>query len=149
MLRVVSNPKDAIGPVQTECCAALTGFYICEHISTVGESIKATFEKFFMCMQSVWHRNDIVACPGLLMAYDRGYITKELMEFVLYSLSADKIGTHKRTPNFPSLYGSGSVAERHKGLKIPEKGGLAVFYANKVILPEPGIPSGRHVTLRS
>ena len=146
-LKVVNNPKKAIGPVQTACCSALTGFYICGHYSTVGENLKATFEKLFMSIQGLRHPEDITTRPGLIIACDRGYITKDTIDFILHRLGADVIGTHKRTLGFPFTYGSGAVSIRHKGIKIPEQGARAVFYAKKVVRPGVSISSSRRVSL--
>lgn len=88
-----------------------------------------TLERPFMYVQATRHPDDIFEFPKLIVAADRGYINNDTVAFVLRRLGAGLIGTYNRTLGFPFAYGTGSVAARHKGVQISEKGERAVLYA--------------------
>lgn len=131
-LKIVNNPKKAVGPVQTACSSALTGFFVSGHYSVKGENILATFEQLFMDIQGARHPSDLGPMTELIVAADRGYLSNETVRFIIHDLGASFIGTHKRAHGYPFVYGSSGLATKHRGMVIPEKGGRAVFYATKM-----------------
>ena len=62
---------------------------------------------------------------------DRGYNTKQTLQFVGDVLGASIIGTQKRDLTCPYVFGSGPITKRAKGMVVSEKGCKAVYIATK------------------
>lgn len=67
--------------------------------------------------------------PEAVFAADRGYNSKETIEFVGGTLGASLLGTHKRDLWYPYVFGDGPITARHKGVVVSEKGCRAVYNA--------------------
>ena len=64
-----------------------------------------------------------------VFAADRGYNSRETISFLNKTLGATGIGTHKRSLDFPFVFGDGAVLKRHKGMEISEQGCRAIYSA--------------------
>lgn len=67
--------------------------------------------------------------PEAIFAADRGYNSKETIEFVPDTLGATLIGTHKGDLWIPFVFGDGPITRRHRGMVVSEKGVRAVYSA--------------------
>ena len=67
--------------------------------------------------------------PDAVFATDRGYNSKETISFINERLGATGIGTHKRSLDYPFVFGNGPINKRHKGKFVSEKGCRAVYSA--------------------
>ena len=67
--------------------------------------------------------------PDAIVAADRGYNSKETINFVSNVLSASLIGMHKRDLWFPYVFGYGPISRRHRGMVVSEKGCRAKYSA--------------------
>ena len=66
---------------------------------------------------------------GLTIAADRGYFSRDMIQFFTEDLQVDFLGTHKRAFEYPFKYGSGYVAERHPGVEVPLQCHKAAYWA--------------------
>ena len=64
-----------------------------------------------------------------IVAADRGYNSKETINFVSNVLGASLIGTHKRDLWFPYVFGDGPISRRHRGMVVSERGCRAIYSA--------------------
>ena len=62
-----------------------------------------------------------------IFATDRGYNCKQSIEFVSNKLGSTCFGNHKRSLDFPFVFGEGPIRKRHKGMVVSEKGCRAIY----------------------
>lgn len=66
-----------------------------------------------------------------VFAPDRGHNCKESITLFNETLGATGIGTHKRSLDFPFVFGETALAKKQKGPKVAEKGCRAIYSATK------------------
>ena len=79
--------------------------------------------------------------PDTVFAADRGYNSKETISFTNERLGATGIGTHKRSLDYPFVFGNGPITKRHKGKFVSEKRCRAVYSAVR----KPSGTNGKNV----
>ena len=86
-------------------------------------------------------RGAIAPMTDAISAADRGYNAKETISFINETLGATGPGTHKRSLDFPYVFGDGPGAKRHKGMPVSEKGCRAIYQAWKRLAGGSGRPT--------
>ena len=130
-LRSINNPKKALGPVCNAACSALLSFFLAGHHSRPHENLSDTWVRINQLIQNKPTLGSLEPLPNVVFAADRGYNVGETIKLVSEVLNADLIGTHKRSLDFPFVFGEGPIRRRHKGVVVPEKGCRAIFSATK------------------
>ena len=121
-LRVINNPKKALGPVCNALCSALLSFYICGHHSRPKEGLLDVWNRLLLLLQGRPTVGCLQPMSNAIFASDRGYNTMQTVKFLTEEIQADFIGTFKRSYDYPFVFGEGPVRSRHKGRAISEKG---------------------------
>ena len=128
-LRQLNNPKKGLGPVGNALCSALNPFFLACHFTRCGEKVLHTWERLAQLLQGVSTTGALRPLPDAIFPADRGYNSKESIEFVSGVLGASILGTHRRDMWYPYVFGDGPISRRHKGMVISEKGCRAVHTA--------------------
>ena len=124
-----NNPKKGLGPVSNALCSALNPLYIACHFTRHGENLRHIWERLAQLVQGASTSGALRPMPEAVFAADRGYNSKETIEFVGGTLGASLLGTHKRDLWYPYVFGDGPITARHKGVVVSEKGCRAVYNA--------------------
>eukprot|EP00178_Gracilaria_changii_P016681 TRINITY_DN479_c3_g1_i11.p1 TRINITY_DN479_c3_g1~~TRINITY_DN479_c3_g1_i11.p1 ORF type:complete len:1373 (+),score=138.00 TRINITY_DN479_c3_g1_i11:3191-7309(+) len=128
----VNNPQKALGPVNNALCSALTSTFLASHYSRVGEKLIDVWQRLVQLVQGTATPGSIMPMTDAVFAADRGYNSQETVNFVTDRLGATGIGTHKRSLDYPFVFGEGKVRNRHKGMVVQEKGCRAVYSATRL-----------------
>ena len=124
-----NNPKKGLGPVGNALCSALNPLFLAVHFTRHGEKVRHTWERLTQLLQGASTNGALLPMPEAIFAADRGYNSKDTIQFVGGTLGASLIGTHKRDMWYPYVFGDGRITVRHKGVLVSAKGCRAVYNA--------------------
>ncbi|CDF34053.1 unnamed protein product [Chondrus crispus] len=124
-----NNPKKGLGPVGNTLGSALTSVFFACQFTRRGEKLLHTWERLAQLLQGASITGALKPMADAIFAADRGYNTKETLNFVSKTLGASLLGTHKRDMTYPFVFGSGAITRRSKGMVVSEKGCRAVYVA--------------------
>ena len=130
-LRQINNPDKALNPVSNGLCSALTSVYIAGHYSRRKEEALEIWIRLLQLVQGDPTKGALLPMPDATFASDRGYNCAQSTKFVSNLLGAKTIGTHKRSYEFPFVFGDWPIRKKHKGMVFSEKGCRAVNYATQ------------------
>jgi len=128
-LSQINNPKKALGPVNNAICSSLNPSFLASHYSRPREERVHVWERLVQLIQGVPTRGAIAPMTDAVFAADRGYNAKETITFLNERLCATGLGTHKRSLDYPFVFGEGPISKKHKGNKVSERGCRAVYSA--------------------
>ena len=134
----VNNPKKALRPVNNAICSAVTAVILACHHSRPREKLLDAWARLAQLLQGQSRIGALSPMADALFAADRGYNSKETISFVNKTLGATGIGTHKRSPDFPFVFGDGAVRKRHKGMEMSEQGAVRYIRQRKKTSEEQG-----------
>ena len=117
-LQQLNNPSKALGPVSNALCSALNPWILACHYSRPREKLVDVWERLVRLVQGAPTRGAIAPMADAIFAADRGYNVKETISFINETLGATGLGTHKRSLDFPYVFGNGPIAKRHKGMPV-------------------------------
>ena len=140
-LSQVNNPKKALGPVNNAMCSALTSVFLASHYSRPKEQVIHIWQGLVQLIQGVPTVGAIQPMVDAVFAADRGYNSKETIDFINEKLGATGLGTHKRSLDYPFVFGDGPITKRHKGMRVSERGCRAIYSATR----RPQSCSGRAI----
>ena len=132
-LRQVNNPVKALGPVCNAICSAFTSVYIAGHYSRPNEQLSDTWTRLVLLLQGAPTQGALILMADAIFAADRGYNCKQSIELVSNKLGSTCFGTHKRSQDFPCVFGEGPIGKRHKGMVVSEKGCRAIYSVKQKI----------------
>ena len=130
-LSQTNNPKKGLGVINNALCSALTSLLIVAHHSRPGESLVDIWSHIIELLQGVPTTGALKQMPNAIFASDRGYNGRGIMELLNERLGAMSLGTHKRSLDYPFIFGDGRINKRHKGRRISEKGCRSAYAAVK------------------
>ena len=130
-LAQVNNPKKALGPVNNAVCSALTSAFIASHYTRPGEKLIHIWERLVQLIQGAATPGSLTPMTDAVFAADRGYNSTETIQLINERLGATAIGSHKRSLDYPFVFGDGPISKKHKGMIVSEKGCRAVYSATK------------------
>ena len=123
-LSQVSNPKKALGAVNNALCSALTAVRLASHHSRPREKLLDVWARLLQLLQGHPTIGALSPMADAVFAADRGCNSKETISFVNKTIGATGIDTHKRSLDFPFVFGDGAVWRRHKGTEFQNKGAV-------------------------
>ena len=126
-----NNPKKGLGPVGNTLGSALTSTFFACHFTWCGEKLVHIWERLVQLLQGASTTGALRPMAEAIFAADRGYNSKQTLQFDGDVLGASIIGTHKRDLTYPYVFGSGPITKRAKGMVVSEKGCRAVYIATK------------------
>ena len=129
----MNSPVKSFGPVCNAMCSALASFYIAGHYSRPNEQLIDTWTRLALLPHGAPTQGAFIPMADAIFAADRGYNCKQSIEFVSNKLGSSCFGTHKRSLDFPFVFGEGPIRKRHKGMVVSEKGFRAIWSAKQKI----------------
>ena len=130
-LAQTNNPKKGLGVVNNALCSALTSLFLVAHHSRPGETLTDVWSHIVQLLQGVPTIGAVKEMPDAIFASDRGYNGTRIMQLINERLGATSLGTHKRTLDYPFVFGHGRISKRHKGRRVSEKGCRSSYSAIK------------------
>ena len=112
-------------------CSALAPVILACHHSRPAESLMNKWARLVQIIQGNPTEGSLKPMDDAIFASDRGYNAKETIRFLCEKLKASAIGTHKRSLDFPFVFGEGNISKKHKGMVIAERGYRSTYSAHK------------------
>lgn len=112
----------------TLASAPTSVFFAC-HFTRGGEKLVHTWERLIQMLQGASTTGALRPMGEAIFAADRGYNTKETLNFIGNKLGASILGAHRRDLTYPFVFGSDPMSRRHKGMAVSENGCGAVYVA--------------------
>lgn len=137
-LQSVNNPVKSLGPVNNAICSALTSVYLVGHFTRVGDGIMDIWTRLIMLLQGEATPSSVRPMSDTVFASDRAYNNQQTIKFINEKLGATGLGTHKRTNQFPFIWGDVILAQHHQGKVVSEKGCRSIYSAERTQQPRHG-----------
>ena len=131
-LRQINNPDKAFGPVSNwnlfgiQCRTSWHRHTMMGTIRGRKEEALETWIRLAQVVQGPPTKGALVPMPDAKFASDRGYNRAQSTKFVSTMHGATTIGTHKRSYDFPFVFGNGPIRKKRKVMVVSEKGFRAV-----------------------
>lgn len=123
-----TNPRKAVGPVQTTVHDLVLRFWLGGRYARKGEGCVKSFWITAMNMLQCRFKKDLTGLAVHALAFDRGYMSAELVHD-LTALKAHFFGTYKKTHKFPFT----STEPRNDQPQLLERGVKREFWAKKKV----------------